>query len=198
MMGAAGTDAIAATVAALRAGAVAGIVDAVGEPGAVVVRAAERRRTFRVRLPTQPNASPAPSGLYAAVITEWERQRLRPRPRLPRPARTSAPSAGPLCAPSYSSGAGARCWRPSRSRGRPRKRTHSPRSSANSASAPHGSRSRPGRTTWLVRIPLDGAGAPDLDGASIPDTAVRAAVGAALSPSASVARPPMPPERAKP
>ena len=194
-------DAIAATVAALRAGAVAGIIDAIGEPGAIVAKAAERNRTFRVRLPGPPNASPAPSGLYAAVVAEWQRQRQRldtaaaaadaartqPRAEL-RPAVRSvvlerggramlATVAIPWTAAQKA--ALADLEREQRER------------AARIALAA-------GPADVVARIPLDGDGAPDLDGASIPDTAVRAAVRAALSPSASVNPSPMPPERAKP
>ena len=193
-------DSIAATVAALRAGAVAGIIDAIGEPGAIVAKAAERNRTFRVRLPGPQNASPAPSGLYLAVVQEWERQRQRldtaaaaadaartqPRAEL-RPAVRSvvlerggramlATVAIPWTAAQKA--ALADLEREQRER------------AARIALAA-------GPADVVARIPLDGDGAPDLDGASIADAAVRAAVRAALSPSASTVLP-MPPERAKP
>ena len=198
MSGTAGTGAIAATVLALRAGAVAGIIDAIGEPGAIVAKAAERNRTFRVRLPGPPNASPPPSGLYAAVVAEWQRQcrridaaaavvaavRTQPRAEL-RPAVLSVV---------LERGGGAMVvdvaipWTAAQKDALADLEREQRERAARLALAA-------GPDDVQVRIPLDGDGAPDLDGATIPDTAVRAAVRAALRPSASTALP-MPRERA--
>ena len=174
---------IAATVAALRAGAVPGIVDAIAEGAAAIrVHAAERNRTFSIALPP---VVPPSDGLAAAVVAEWERQRRR----CERAASAADTAQTHPCAD----------LKPAvrhvalETNGRTMRATvampWTDRQRAALADLERAEREHAelvelarGPADVIVRIPLDGDGRPDLDAADLPAGDVRAAVAAALEP----------------
>ena len=171
---------IAATVAALRAGAVPGIVDAIAEGGgAVRVHAAERNATFSVALPP---VNP-PAGLAAAVTAEWDRQRRR----LSMAASAAATAQTHPCADLAPAVRTVALEKDGRTMRATVAMPWTERQRAALAELERAERERAelaelarGPADVIVRIPIDGDGRPDLDAADLPAGDVRAAVAAAL------------------
>ena len=173
---------ITATVAALRAGAVPGIVDAIAEgASAIRVHAADKHRTFSVMLPPRV----PPSGLAASVTAEWERQRRRlavaasaAETAQTRPVADLRPVVRTVALESTGRTLRLNVAMPWTDRQRA--------ALADLERAERAERERAelarGPADVVIRVPLDSDGRPDLDAADLPAGDVRAAVAAALEP----------------